>query len=68
MGFKDVLKRAANIDDGDRKKSDEREGKEGKFNEPCALCGKAGTEKKWMGQYWHKACVRKARRMTRNMF
>ncbi|MCX6798704.1 MAG: hypothetical protein NTW59_01240 [Candidatus Diapherotrites archaeon] len=39
----------------------------GKYNEPCALCGKLGTEKKWMGQYWHKKCMRGARKAAKGM-
>lgn len=60
LGFKDVLKRAANIQEEEKKL-------EGKFDEPCALCGKAPTEKKWMGQFFHKTCARKARRMAKGM-
>ncbi|MBI2530185.1 MAG: hypothetical protein HYW05_03520 [Candidatus Diapherotrites archaeon] len=40
---------------------------EGKFNEPCALCGAAGTEKKWAGQYWHKKCMRKSKKIAKGM-
>jgi len=32
-----------------------------KYSEQCALCNNPGTEKKWMGQYWHKKCLRKAK-------
>ncbi len=39
----------------------------GKYDEPCAMCGKLATEKKWMGQYWHKKCVRKGRKMAKGM-
>jgi hypothetical protein len=40
---------------------------EEKHNEPCALCGAGGTEKKWMGQYWHKKCLRKAKKGAKGM-
>lgn len=40
---------------------------EGKFNEPCALCGAAATEKKWAGQYWHKKCMRKSKKIAKGM-
>ncbi len=40
---------------------------ERKFNEPCALCGAAGTEKKWAGQYWHKKCIRKSKKIAKGM-
>ena len=39
----------------------------GKYAEPCALCQKTGTEKKWMGQYWHKKCLRKSKKMVKGM-
>ena len=41
---------------------------QGKYNEACALCGSAGTEKKWMGQYWHKKCIRKSKKFAKGMF
>ena len=43
------------------------EAAEGRYDEPCALCGGTGTEKKWMGQYWHKKCVRSAKRYSKKM-
>ena len=33
----------------------------------CALCGQTGADKKWGGQYWHKKCMRKARKMAKGM-
>lgn len=39
----------------------------GKYDEPCALCGKLGSEKKWMGQFWHKKCVRKSKKFAKGM-
>lgn len=39
----------------------------GKYSEPCALCGKQGTEKKWMGQYWHKKCLRQTKKISKKM-
>jgi hypothetical protein len=41
---------------------------QGKYNQACALCGAEGTDKKWAGQYWHKKCMRKSRKMARGMF
>ncbi|MFH1751953.1 MAG: hypothetical protein ABH821_03385 [archaeon] len=43
----------------------ESEGKYG--NEACALCGYGPAEKKWAGQYWHKACMRKAKKSAKKM-
>lgn len=39
----------------------------GKFNEKCALCGNIGTDKKWMGQFWHKKCIRRSKRVVKGM-
>lgn len=36
-------------------------------NETCSLCGAVGTEKKWMGQYWHKKCLRKMKKQAKGM-
>ena len=33
----------------------------------CSVCGKAGADKKWAGQYFHKKCLRKARKMAKSM-
>ena len=39
----------------------------GKYDEPCSLCGAAGTEKKWAGKYWHVRCMRKIKKAARGM-
>ncbi|MFH0714617.1 MAG: hypothetical protein V1847_02485 [Candidatus Diapherotrites archaeon] len=39
-----------------------------KYANECSLCGKPGTEKKWMGQYWHKKCLRNARKFAGKQF
>jgi hypothetical protein len=39
----------------------------GKYNEACSLCGKAPTDKKWGGQYFHKKCFRKMKKMGKGM-
>jgi hypothetical protein len=39
----------------------------GKYSEPCALCGKAPSDKKWAGQYWHKKCLRRAKKGAMKM-
>ena len=39
----------------------------GKYNEQCALCGKAPTDKHWAGQFFHKKCLRKMRKGARGM-
>ena len=36
-------------------------------NETCALCNKKGCDKKWGGQYWHKKCMRTAKKMAKGM-
>ena len=41
--------------------------KEGKYGEPCSLCGKAPTDKKWGGQFFHRKCFRKLKRGAKGM-
>lgn len=41
---------------------------QGKYSEPCSLCGNPGTEKKWMGKYWHFKCIRKSKKVAKGMF
>jgi hypothetical protein len=36
-------------------------------NEKCALCQQPGTEEKWAGQFWHKKCLRKARKIAKSV-
>ncbi len=40
---------------------------QGKYGEPCSVCGKAPTDKKWGGQYFHKKCFRKLKKMGKGM-
>lgn len=70
VGFFDALKAKKGAEENKGpgpKKKETVEQPAGKYNEPCALCGNAGTEKKWMGQYWHKKCFRAARKGARKM-
>jgi len=39
----------------------------GEYSETCSMCGKADTEKKWMGQYWHRKCLRQIKKQGRKM-
>ncbi len=41
---------------------------QGKYSEPCSLCGNPGTDKKWAGKYWHVKCMRKAKKVAKGMF
>ncbi len=66
MGFLDSLKGKKQELEG-KKKEDEAAVAEGKYTEACSLCGGTGTEKKWMGQYWHKKCIRVAKRVGKKM-
>ncbi len=59
MGLTDIFKK--------KEKEEEKPVPEGKYHEVCALCGGTGTEKKWAGQYWHKKCMRKARKGAKGM-
>ena len=47
---------------GKKKEEEQEEVPQGKYDEACALCGAQGTDKKWMGSYWHKKCLRVARK------
>ena len=38
-----------------------------KYGESCAMCGQPSAEKKWMGQYWHKKCLRKSKKYAKGM-
>jgi hypothetical protein len=40
---------------------------EGKYQEACSLCGKAPTDKKWGGQFFHRKCYRKLKKGARGM-
>ncbi len=33
----------------------------------CVACGEPGADKKFAGQWWHKKCLRKARKMAKSM-
>ncbi len=65
MGLKDLF--------GFGKKKEEdieeiEEGKDSKHSDKeCALCGKPGADKKWAGQYWHKKCMRQAKKAAKKM-
>ena len=65
MGLFDSLK--AKKEDLENKKQEAEEQPEGKYNNACSLCGGTGTEKKWMGQYWHKKCLRSIKKNSRKM-
>ncbi len=53
------------------KKNDKSEGVgeicQGKYDEQCSVCGKAPCDKKWGGQYFHKKCFRKLKKMGKGM-
>jgi len=65
VGFLDKL--TGKKEELEKKKKEEEAQPEGKYKEACALCGSPGTEKKWMGQYWHKRCSRIAKKGARKM-
>jgi hypothetical protein len=68
VGLFDRLKAKKDEVEAQKKEAQEAESEpEGKYNEACALCGNPGTEKKWMGQYWHKKCMRTAKRASKKM-
>lgn len=49
------------------KEEPEEEQKPQKDSEVCSLCNQPGPEIKWMGQYWHKSCLRKAKKMAKKL-
>lgn len=54
-------------DEEKKDSSSEEEVPAGKYEEPCALCGKAPCDKKWGGQFFHKKCFRKIKKGARGM-
>ncbi|MDD3084142.1 MAG: hypothetical protein PHP82_03905 [Candidatus ainarchaeum sp.] len=50
-----------------RKKEENVEIEQGKYNEQCSVCGKSPCDKKWGGQYFHKKCFRKIKKMGKGM-
>jgi len=52
---------------GKKEEEPKEEVPEGKYSETCALCGNPATEKKWAGQFWHKKCMRKAKKAAKGM-
>ena len=77
MGFLDVLKKkdseekkevTPGMSEEERQKVfAEKDAPKGKYNEACSACGGVGTDKKWMGQYWHKKCLRGARKQAKGL-
>lgn len=49
------------------KKADEKEETEYGNGPECSACNKPGADKKYGGQYWHKKCLRKTRKMAKSM-
>ena len=50
-----------------KEKPVENQGGEGKYDEPCSLCGASHTEKKWAGKYFHRKCLRKMKKAAKGM-
>ena len=72
MGLLDKLKGkkegAEAREEESAKEASEEEEEEPKYSEQaCALCGGTGAERKWAGQFWHKKCYRKMRKVGRGM-
>jgi len=49
------------------KETEEEKELSGKYQDACSVCGKAPTDKKWGGQYFHKKCFRKLKKMGKGM-
>ena len=67
MGFLDSLKGKKEELDAKRKNADGDSAPEGRYSQACAVCGGSGTEKKWMGQHWHKKCLRQMKKAGKKM-
>lgn len=74
MGLFDVFKKkdesktdSAPAEKPEKKEEPAEEQPQGKYNEACSSCGKVGTDKKWMGQYWHKKCLRQMKKSAKGM-
>ena len=67
MGFFDKLDWAKKRMEEKQKEKKQEELPVGKYAEQCSFCGGTGTEKKWMGQYWHKKCLRNLKKGARKM-
>ena len=66
MGLLDFLRKKKK--EKGEKKEEKVEVKEEVGEGPeCALCGKPGADTKWGGMYWHKKCLRKAKKMAKGM-
>lgn len=50
-----------------KKEEEQDEVPQGKYDEQCSVCSKAPTDKKWGGQYFHKKCLRKLKKMGKGM-
>jgi len=64
FGKKEEKKESTANDSASESESDS---KEGKYGEPCSLCGKAPTDKKWGGQFFHRKCFRQLRKGASRM-
>ncbi len=51
----------------EEKEVEEDDDSVGKYNEPCSVCNKSPTDKKWAGQYFHKKCFRRLKKMGKGM-
>ena len=68
MGLSDIFSRKKESEECKKEKAaKEEEVPMGKYDEPCAACGGGGSDKKWMGQYWHKKCARSAKKMAKGL-
>jgi hypothetical protein len=61
-------KESSEDEENTQKKPDSAYGMaQGKYNEQCSVCGKSPCDKKWGGQYFHKKCFRKMKKMSKGM-
>ena len=48
--------------------NEEHDSNIGKYPEACSVCNKAPSDKKWLGRFFHKKCLRKLRKGAKGMF
>ena len=51
----------------EEKKEKEEQVEEEQTGEICSVCGKPGADKKFGGMWFHKKCLRKARKKAKSL-
>lgn len=67
MGLLDKLKAKKEELEEKKKEDTTEEEEEDRYGESCGFCGDQGADKKWLGQYFHKKCLRKLKKGAKKM-